>query len=81
MRTGPSPLQAANLVILLLLALLLFSTILGLWRAPVWLLGAVFLARLGVQLLRARTESELRRPFAWALDVVLLMLLFTQTSR
>ncbi|AFZ68924.1 hypothetical protein [Deinococcus peraridilitoris] len=81
MKPDPGLLPLGNLIILLVLALLLFAALVDLWRAPVWMLAALFAARLGVQLLRARHDPASRRPAAWLVDVVLLVLLVTQTPR
>ncbi|WP_293909185.1 hypothetical protein [Deinococcus sp.] len=73
---GPNRLAAVSLGLLLLAALLLFAPLLG-YRVPVWVLALLLAARLGVQLLRARSDARLRRPVSWLLDAALIALLLT----
>lgn len=75
-----TPLQLANLLILLVLALLLLAPLLGLGRPPLWLPAALLALRLGLQLWRARAEPLLRRPAAWLIDAALIALLLTQAK-
>ena len=38
------------------------------------------MVRLGIQLLRARRDERLRRPAGWALDILLIALIFYSAS-
>ncbi|PTA69100.1 hypothetical protein [Deinococcus arcticus] len=87
--TSPEPAPAApdaltrlSFLLLLVLAALLLWPLLsgGALPSPV-LVGGVLLVRLGVQVLRARRDERLRRPVGWALDLLILALLFGQLSR
>lgn len=71
----PTPLATLGLLLLLVLAVLLFLPLLGLGRPPLWIIVALLLARLLVQVLRARAEPAQRRPVGWLVDVVLIGLL------
>ena len=73
---GPNRLAGISLGLLLLVALLLFTPLLG-YRVPVWVLALLLAARLGVQLLRARSDARLRRPVSWLLDAGLILLLLS----
>jgi hypothetical protein len=82
----PDPLTLVSLGLLLVLALLLLSPLLGLplWGGglpPVWLVATLLLARLGVQLLRARADPRLRRPGGWLLDAALIVLLLYSAAQ
>lgn len=70
----PDPLAALSLLLLLAVALLLFAPLLGV-GVPVWLLAALLLGRLALQIGRARYDSRLRRPAGWVLDAALIVLL------
>ena len=72
---GPTPLATVGLLLLLALAVLLFLPLLGLGHPPLWLIVTLLVARLAVQLLRARAEPAQRRPVGWLVDVVLIGLL------
>ena len=78
MPPGRSLLQLVNLLLLLALALLLLAPLLGLSRAPLWVVALLLAARLGLQLWRTRGEAGPRRPAAWLLDALLIALLLMQ---
>ena len=59
--SGPDPLSAVSLLLLLVLAGLLF-------------------ARLGVQVFRAQKDERLKRPASWAVDLLLIALIFWVAS-
>ncbi|WP_027481729.1 hypothetical protein [Deinococcus pimensis] len=82
MNPGGRPAGAAlvQLALLVVLAAVLLLPLLGGPRPPVWVPAALLAARLGIQLWRSRTEPQLRRPGAYLLDAVLIILLVTQGS-
>jgi Flp pilus assembly protein TadB len=77
-RAGPDRLTGLSLGLLLAVALLLFAPLLG-YRVPVWVIALLLAARLGVQLLRARSDARLRRPLSWVIDAALIALLLSRT--
>ncbi|THF88183.1 hypothetical protein E7T09_02940 [Deinococcus sp. KSM4-11] len=78
--TAPPPRPDAwtilSLVLLAALAVLLFLPLLGAPTPSPWLVAALLLVRVGVQVMRARTDERLRRPTSWAFDLLLIGLLF-----
>ncbi|GHF30916.1 hypothetical protein HNQ07_000658 [Deinococcus metalli] len=78
--TAPTPRPdawtAVSLGLLAVLAVLLLLPLLGGPLPSPWVVAALLLARLGVQVLRARTDERLRRPASWAFDLILIGLLF-----
>ncbi|MFC5848085.1 hypothetical protein [Deinococcus petrolearius] len=80
-RRRPDPATMLSLGLLALLALLLLWPLLSGGPAPSpYLVGGLLLARLGLQLWRARSDERLRRPSSWALDLILIGLLFYAAS-
>ncbi|MEF2277937.1 hypothetical protein V3W47_06460 [Deinococcus sp. YIM 134068] len=79
-RPRPDALAAVSLVLLALVAVLLLLPLLGGPLPSPYLVVVLLVARLGVQLLRARRNPELRRPASWALDLILIGLLFYAAS-
>lgn len=77
-RPPPDPLTALSFGLLAVVALLLLWPLLTGGVAPhPGLIAGVLLARLGIQLLRARHDERLRRPASWAVDLLLIGLLFS----
>ncbi|GAA5511981.1 hypothetical protein Dcar01_00695 [Deinococcus carri] len=74
-RPGPNPLTILSLVLLALVALLLLVPLLGGPLPSPFLIALLLVARLGVQFLRARRDPTLKRPAAWAFDLILIGLL------
>ena len=72
----PDAWTAASLGLLAVLAVLLFLPLLGGPTPSPWLVAALLLVRIGVQVMRARSNAALRRPASWALDLILVGLLF-----
>lgn len=66
-----------SLGLLLVFALLLFVTLLGLGHVPVWIMALLLLARLGVQFWSARQHpgQARRRASGWVIDLALIGLL------
>lgn len=81
-RPPPDPLTAVSLALLVLLAGLLLWPLLSGGAAPSpFLIVGLLLARLGVQVWRARHDERLRRPVSWATDVLLIgLLLYTASN-
>ena len=69
-----------SFVLLGVLAVLLFLPILGGPLPSPYLIGGLLLVRLGVQIWRARSDERLKRPASWALDIVLIGLIFYVAS-
>ena len=81
-RPTPDALTALSFLLLAVLAaLLLWPLVTGGVAPSPYLIGGLLLARLGVQLLRARRDPRLRRPVSWALDLLLIALIFNVASR
>ncbi|MBZ9712662.1 hypothetical protein [Deinococcus multiflagellatus] len=81
-RPGPDALTMLSFALLGVLALLLLWPLLTGGAAPSpALVGGLLLLRLGLQVLRARRDERLRRPASWALDLLLIALIFGQLSR
>lgn len=81
-RPRPDALTALSFLLLAVLAALLLWPLLSGGAAPSpYLIGGLLLARLGVQLLRARHDPRLRRPVSWALDLLIIALIFNVASR
>ncbi|UBV41882.1 hypothetical protein LAJ19_09520 [Deinococcus taeanensis] len=81
-RPAPDALTAVSLVLLAALAgLLLWPLLTGAPAPSPALVGGLLLLRLGVQVLRARHDPRLRRPASWALDLLLIALIFNVASR
>lgn len=76
-RSRPDVWTAVSLGLLAVLAVLLLLPLLGGPLPSPWLVAVLLLVRLGVQVMRARTEPRLRRPAAWAFDLILIGLLFS----
>lgn len=77
----PEPLTALSLLLLLALAGLLLWPLLTGGPAPSpYLVGGLLLLRLGVQVLRAQKDERLKRPASWAIDLLLIGLIFYQAS-
>lgn len=72
----PDAWTAASLGLLAVLAVLLFLPLLGGPTPSPWLIAALLLVRIAVQVMRARTDETLRRPASWAFDLILVGLLF-----
>ncbi|MGY2892172.1 hypothetical protein [Deinococcus sp. UYEF24] len=66
-----------SLGLLLVFAVLLFVTLLGLGRVPVWIMALLLLSRLGVQFWSARQHpgQARRRASGWVIDLALIVLL------
>ncbi|WP_407571020.1 hypothetical protein [Deinococcus altitudinis] len=66
-----------SLGLLLVFALLLFVTLLGLGHVPVWIMALLLLARLSVQFWSAREHpgQARRRASGWVIDLALIGLL------
>ena len=69
-----------SFVLLGVLAVLLFLPILGGPLPSPYLIGGLLLLRLGVQVWRAQTDERLKRPATWALDILLIGLIFYVAS-
>ncbi|MBZ9752785.1 hypothetical protein K7W42_18250 [Deinococcus sp. HMF7604] len=81
-RPAPDGLTILSFALLALLAaLLLWPLLTGGALPSSAVVGGVLLARLGVQVLRARHDERLRRPASWAIDLLLIALIFGQISR
>lgn len=80
-RSRPDPATMLSLGLLVVLALLLLWPLVSGGPPPSpYLVGALLVVRLGLQLWRARTDERLRRPSSWALDLILIGLLFYAAS-
>jgi 4-hydroxybenzoate polyprenyltransferase len=78
----PDALSAVSLVLLVLVAVLLLVPLLGGPLPSPYLIVVLLIARLIVQFLRARHDPNLKRPAAWAFDVLLIgLLLWTAANR
>ena len=81
-RPAPDALTAVSFLLLAALAaLLLWPLLAGGAATSPYMIGGLLLARLGVQLLRARRDPRLRRPVSWALDLLIIALIFNVASR
>lgn len=70
-----------SLGLLVVLALLLLWPLVSGGPPPSpYLVVGLLVVRLGLQLWRARTDERLRRPGSWALDLILIGLLFYAAS-
>lgn len=77
----PDALTALSLGLLLLLAgLLLWPLLTGGTPPSPYLLAGLLLARLGLQVWRAQRDERLKRPASWAIDLLLIGLLFWVAS-
>lgn len=74
-RPGPDPLTAVSLLLLVGVAVLLLLPLLGGPLPSPYLVVGLLLARLVIQILRAQRRPELKRPAAWAFDLLLIGLL------
>ncbi|WP_216319064.1 hypothetical protein [Deinococcus aestuarii] len=79
-RPRPDALTAVSLALLAVVAVLLLLPLLGGPLPSPYLVALLLVARLGVQFLRARRDPTLRRPASWALDLILIGLLFYAAS-
>ncbi|EYB68402.1 hypothetical protein DEIPH_ctg024orf0008 [Deinococcus phoenicis] len=78
----PDPLTAVSLVLLALIAVLLLVPLLGGPLPSPYLIVLLLVARLALQFLRARRDPGLKRPAAWAFDLILIgLLLWTAANR
>ncbi|WP_102125054.1 hypothetical protein [Deinococcus planocerae] len=73
-------LTALSFALLAVVAVLLLLPLLGGPLPSPYLVAVLLLARLGVQFLRTRRDPTLRRPASWALDLILIGLLFYAAS-
>lgn len=81
-RAAPDSLTILSFVLLGVLAVLLLWPILSGGPAPSpYLVAGLLLARLGLQVLRSRRDGRLRRPSAWALDLIVIGLIFWVASQ
>ncbi|RJF71101.1 hypothetical protein D3875_05405 [Deinococcus cavernae] len=69
-----------SFVMLGLLAVLLFVPILGGPLPSPFLIGGLLLVRLALQIWRAQKDDRLKRPASWALDILLIGLIFYVAS-
>lgn len=76
----PDMWTAVSLGLLAVLAVLLLLPLLGGPTPRPWLVAGLLLVRVGVQVMRARTDERLRRPVSWAFDLLLIGLLFSTLS-
>ncbi|WP_027460940.1 hypothetical protein [Deinococcus murrayi] len=74
-RPGPDPLAALSLLLLAGVAVLLLVPLLGGPLPSPYLVVGLLVARLVIQILRARGRPDLQRPAAWAFDLLLIGLL------
>nr|WP_291428764.1 hypothetical protein [Deinococcus sp.] len=73
--------MAASFLLLAVLAgLLLWPLITGGPAPSPYLIAGLLLLRLGLQFLRSRRDERLRRPAGWALDLLLIALIFYSAS-
>lgn len=80
-RPAPDALTLLSFALLGVLAALLLWPLLTGGNLPSPLLVAgVLLARLGVQVVRARRDERLRRPASWAIDLLLIGLIFASVG-
>ncbi|GGM08576.1 hypothetical protein [Deinococcus aerophilus] len=76
-RPTPDPLTVASFALLGVLAALLLAPLLTGGAPPnPYVIAGLLLLRLGLQFLRSRRDERLRRPAAWAFDLVLIGLIF-----
>ncbi len=75
--TAPDLTTRISLGLLLVFALLLLVTLLGLGHVPVWIMALLLLARLGLQFWSARQRpgQVRRRASGWVIDLTLIGLL------
>lgn len=78
---APAWLTRLSTLLLVILAVLLLMPI-ALKTPPVspYVVVALFLVRLGVQIWRAQYQPELKQPAHWALDVLLIAWLISQVA-
>lgn len=74
-RPTPDALTVLSFALLAVLAGMLLAPLLGFGRVPKEAVAGVLAARLGIQVVRARTRPELRRPVAWLTEAAILVLL------
>ncbi|BDP41815.1 hypothetical protein DAETH_17840 [Deinococcus aetherius] len=79
-RPRPDALTIVSFALLAVVAVLLLLPLLGGPLPSPYLVALLLVARLGVQFLRARRDPALRRPASWALDLILIGLLFYSAS-
>ncbi|MDO4246826.1 MAG: hypothetical protein Q4C89_12445 [Deinococcus sp.] len=80
-RPTPDLPTALSFGLLLVLAGLLLWPLIGGGAAPSpYLIGALLLARLGLQIWRAQRDERLKRPTSWAVDLLLIALIFWVAS-
>lgn len=80
--SGPDRLTILSLVLLALVAVLLLLPLLGGPTPSPFLIVLLLAGRLVLQFLRARRNPELKRPAAWALDLMLIgLLLWTAANQ
>lgn len=79
--TPPDPLTLLSFGLLVVLAgLLLWPLLSGGGLPHPYLVGGLLLLRLGLQVWRARTDERLKRPASWAIDLLLIGIIFYQAS-
>ncbi|GMA14914.1 hypothetical protein E5F05_12510 [Deinococcus metallilatus] len=74
-RPRPDALTVVSLLLLTLVAVLLLVPLLGGPLPSPYLIVALLAARLVLQFLRSRRDPNLKRPAAWAFDLILIGLL------
>ncbi|GAA0517704.1 hypothetical protein [Deinococcus depolymerans] len=80
-RPAPDALTTASFALLAVLAGLLLWPLLSGGPAPSpYLVAGLLVVRLGLQFLRSRRDERLRRPASWALDILLIALIFYSAS-
>ncbi|WP_414657027.1 hypothetical protein ACINK0_14135 [Deinococcus sp. VB343] len=67
-------------LLLLLAGLLLWPLLSGGVAPSPYLIGGLLLARLGLQIWRAQRDERLKRPTSWAVDLLLIALIFWVAS-
>ncbi|MDV6374072.1 hypothetical protein [Deinococcus arenicola] len=76
-RPTPDPLTIASFALLGVLAVMLVIPLLtGNPPPSPYLIAGLLLLRLGLQFLRSRRDEQLRKPAAWAFDLLLIGLIF-----
>ncbi|SMB93579.1 hypothetical protein [Deinococcus hopiensis] len=81
-RPRPDALTALSLALLAVVAALLLLPLLGGPLPSPFLVVVLLAGRLALQVLRAQRNPELKRPAAWAFDVLLIaLLLWTAGNR
>ena len=79
-RPAPDLPTMLSFVLLGLLAVLLLLPLLGGPLPSPYLIGGLLLLRLGLQVWRAQMDERLKRPASWALDILLIGLIFYLAS-